>query len=68
MSALTRYEVDVLMSDVEEAGRAEGDDGRADVWIGDDVDAEDVGDRPSVLSRQLRRICKEAYALQICSE
>jgi hypothetical protein len=38
-------EIEVLVPDVEEGGRSEGDDGGADVGVGNDVDAEDVGDR-----------------------
>ena len=47
MSALGDGEdVDIVDPDVEEGGRAERDDGRAHVWVRDDLDAKDVGYRP----------------------
>lgn len=36
--------VHIVHPDVEKGRRAERDDGRADVGVGDDLDAEDVGD------------------------
>lgn len=39
-------DIDVVDADVEERRRAERDDGRAHVWVGDDLDPEHVGDRP----------------------
>ena len=41
----TGGEVEIAVADVEKGGGAEGDDGRAHVRVGDNVDAEDVGDR-----------------------
>lgn len=43
-----RNNVQVLVSDVEEGGRTEGDDGRTHVSVGDDLDAEDVCNRASI--------------------
>lgn len=37
------YQVDVLVLDMAEGRRAQGQDRRADLRIGDDLDAEDVG-------------------------
>jgi hypothetical protein len=49
---LTSDEVQVLMPDVEERGRAEGDDGRAHVGVGDDMDTEDIGDGAPICVRK----------------
>lgn len=45
-------EVDVLVLDVAEGGAAEGEDGRPDLGVRDDLDAEDVGETgPAVVPK-----------------
>ena len=50
-----RYDIEIVDADVEEARRAQGDDGRPYVTIRDDLDSEDIGNRtPVVVRKQVR--------------
>ena len=47
-----RYDIEIVDADVEEARRAQGDDGRPYVTIRDDLDSENISNRAPVVVRE----------------
>jgi len=52
-------DVEVVDSDVKETGRAEGDDGRSHIAIGNDLDAEYIGYGSSVVFKAYEKKSRE---------